>query len=137
MLEWLKLSRIGLMYDITGACIVVFSQLRIGARELKEAELFWRSHIDERNLRLARNDSVWGFSLLLIGFLLQLLGSDQKLHPLDSCAMFLLGVALVLLIGGYCVMRARVFSDYRKRVVEEQRTRQTQTQKKNSNSACS
>ena len=121
MLEWLRLSRIGLIYDIAGAGILAYSQLRIGARELKEANLFWREHIDERNLRLARNDAMWGFALLLTGFFLQLLGSAQKPQSLDSCIVIILGLALAVSITGYFARRARIFSDYEERVAEEER----------------
>lgn len=125
ILEWLRLNRIGLIYDIVGAFLVVYSQLIIGARDIKEADLFWRDKINRRNLKLAKYDSIFGFSILLIGFLLQLLGSDQFiakqfyclgiLGPIASAALLIIAIIL------YCVMRTRIFSEYYESIKEEDR----------------
>jgi len=129
IIKWFNLNRIGLIYDIIGAFLVVYSQVRIGSRDIKEADLVWRDEINRRNLKLAKHDSISGFSLLLIGFLLQLLGSDQFianqfyclgiLGPIASAALLIIAIIL------YSVKRTRIFSEFYESIKGEDRKKHT------------
>ena len=128
-IKWFNLNRIGLIYDIIGAFLIVYSQLRIGSRDIREADLFWSDKINERNLKLAKNDSIFGFSLILIGFLLQLLGSDQFIANQFYCLGILgpiASAALLIVVNIlYSVKRTRIFSEFYESVKGEDRKKHT------------
>lgn len=78
-LAWFTLSRIGLIYDIAGAIILVSSNLRSGKKELKEAELFSRDKINIRKIVFEKIDTVFAIFIIALGFLGQLVGSDHAI----------------------------------------------------------
>jgi hypothetical protein len=79
--EWMNLNTLGLIYNIAGAMVLAYSGIAISKRDLEDADLFYSGDVKMRSLVFAKIDSILGASLLVLGFLGQLLGSSQAIAP--------------------------------------------------------
>lgn len=118
-MEWLTLPRIGLLFDITGALILVYSHLTSGRSAFAEADLFWGANVKMKAIATAKVDSVVGVALICVGFLGQLLGSDTSMANAFASSSVAVPAALALLVVlslAYLVFRARLTVWYYKLV---------------------
>ena len=120
---WFSLVRIGLLYDIFGALVLVFTHVIVGSKRIREATLFWRDQIRIRNMIFTQMDTIFGLILICIGFILQILGQDSwmivqftnsKLH-LPYVVPILLGASVMI----YLIIRKPI-RNIRIRRIDEQ-----------------
>jgi len=107
-MTWFNLARIGLIYDIAGAIALAWGFLVIGPREFQQAKLFWQEDPGTEKLAYAKVDSIFGVVLIVLGFIGQLLGSDNgindyfmyagKIFPIAA----LLVLALAMIVFAFC-----------------------------------
>jgi hypothetical protein len=117
-LEWYTIGRVGLLYDLFGALILVWGFVLQGKKEFEEAVAFYGT--DEPLTPIATKiDSIVGLSFIVLGFLGQLAGTDSYAAAVFSsyrgCVIF----ALIFLIGGgigYLIFRKAVFAGYLLRI---------------------
>jgi hypothetical protein len=111
-MEWFNLPRVGLLYDVVGAVILVYGHLTSGRTEFAEADLFWGSDVKIKGIITAKIDSIVGVSFLCLGFLWQLVGTDSALsHSFTSC------FACVALVLGFMITVPLIYFPFRARVV--------------------
>ena len=78
-MEWLTLSRVGLLYDIVGVLILGYGALSSGKTEFSEVNLQWGVDVKTKAIVTAKLDSIVGITLLCIGFICQLLATDPRI----------------------------------------------------------
>jgi hypothetical protein len=114
LLDWLTLARIGLLYDLVGAIILVWGFISQGKQEFQEEVSFFGPN-EPKTAVSTKLDSVVGLSFILGGFLAQLIGSDDDVAAVfSSCPGGAIFALTVLLVGGggYLVLRKFLFSHY-------------------------
>jgi len=97
-LEWLTLSQVGLLYDTVGAAVLAWKSIFIGTKEFRNASLFWRQEADTKDLIITKIDSIFGFGLLIVGFILQFMSSFV---PSRYPFTIIFSVTLIVLCCGY------------------------------------
>lgn len=76
---WFTLVRIGLLYDIVGALVLVFTHLIVGSHKIRTAKKFYRDKINISSMVFTQMDTLYGLLLLCTGFIFQILGQDNQM----------------------------------------------------------
>jgi hypothetical protein len=114
-MEWLTLPRLGLLFDIAGAFILVVSYVAAGRAAFLDATTFYREKAEIRKIISAKCDSAVGLALIVAGFLGQLIGSDTRLSAKFEECGWCRSTTLAILIGmsvGYLAIRPWLFQRY-------------------------
>ena len=113
LVDWFTLSRIGLLYDLFGALILVWGYVFQGKKEFLEAISHYGP--DEPLVAiLTKLDSIMGLSLIVVGFLAQLLATIQSTSTAFSSCCTCIIFELIFLVSAsvtYLVFR-KVASRY-------------------------
>jgi len=119
-MTWWSLGRLGLVYDIAGVVALAWGFLIIGPREFAAANLFYRERTNVLSLAFGKFDAWFGVTLIVIGFLGQLLGSDTTIdnafQSLGIVAPSVALVALTIAVVLFVFYRARFASKTMERI---------------------
>jgi hypothetical protein len=112
-IDWFILSRIGLLYDAGGAIILVWGFMSQGKQAYREAISFYGPD-EPKTVVETKVDSIVGLSFIVVGFLGQLLGSDNDIAEVFSHWGGATFALIFLVIGGvgYLVFRKLLFKHY-------------------------
>ena len=85
------------------------SHLVIGNKKIHDATLFYQQHVRIKSMVFSQMDSVFGFSLICIGFIMQILGQDANIVLMFSSSRlhlpYVVPIFLFLGIGIYAILR--------------------------------
>lgn len=96
---WLSLSRIGLLYDIVGVVVLALGFLLIGPKDFRDANLAFPGKSEMEKLGYAKVDAYFGVSLIVLGFLGQLLGTDNCVNTVFRNIGAIGPIILMILLG--------------------------------------
>lgn len=114
LIDWFNLSRVGLLYDAVGAFILAWGYITQGKKEFEAEVAFYGPN--EPTITIATKfDSIVGLTLIIMGFIAQLIGSDPVIATVfSSCAGYALISITGLFVGGsgYLALRKSLFKYY-------------------------
>ncbi|WON74201.1 hypothetical protein [Nitrosospira sp. Is2] len=113
-LDWFTIGRVGLLYDLIGALILVWGYTRQGKKEFQEAIAFGGPEVPIQAVT-TKCDSITGLTFIILGFSGQLAGTDScAIAIFSSCRWCAITALAVLLMGGggYLLFRKAVFARY-------------------------
>jgi hypothetical protein len=114
MLDWFTIGRIGLLYDLFGALILVWGYARQGKKEFQDAVAFFGPN-EPIQAVATKCDSIVGLAFIMLGFLGQLAGTDSCVTAIfSSCHWCAITTLTILMIGGggYLLLRKSIFGLY-------------------------
>jgi hypothetical protein len=114
LLDWFTIGRVGLLYDLFGALILVWGYTRQGKKEFQEAIAFGGPDEPIQAVTI-KCDSIVGLTFIMLGFSGQLAGTDSCATAIFSSCRWCVITALTILMiggGGYLLFRKTVFALY-------------------------
>ncbi|PTR07104.1 hypothetical protein C8R32_10860 [Nitrosospira sp. Nsp5] len=113
-LDWFTIGRVGLLYDLFGALILVWGYMLQGKKEFQEAIAFPGPDVPIQPVT-TKFDSIVGLTFIMLGFSGQLAGTDSDAEAVfSSCRGCAISALIVLIVGGgsYLLFRKILFAHY-------------------------
>lgn len=114
LLNWFTIGRLGLLYDLMGAFILLWGFVSQGKSEFIEADSFYRDGEVVKSIT-TKWDSVIGLIFISVGFSAQLASTEPSwVAAFSSCGCCaVVGLTILIVIGGsYLLLRKMLFARY-------------------------